>query len=87
MGVSFLQGTLIVGNVIHIPEDRDNFILPSHRKGSKVSSTLTTLDQVIGDIETRDELDQHIQNVELDVNDPSYELRMGSTIATIAVKC
>lgn len=44
------------------------------------------LDQLLTDIDVR-EADSVDQQVEIDVDDADYELRMGSTIATIVVKC
>lgn len=44
------------------------------------------LDQLLTDIDVR-EADSVDQQVEIDVDDVDYELRMGSTIATIVVKC
>lgn len=51
-----------------------------------MSSDIMELDQLLTDIDVR-EADSVDQQVEIDVDDADYELRMGSTIATIVVKC
>lgn len=51
-----------------------------------MSSDIMELDQLLTDIDVR-EADSVDQQVEIDVDDVDYELRMGSTIATIVVKC
>lgn len=51
-----------------------------------MSNDIMELDQLLTDIDVR-EADSVEQQVEIDVDDMDYELRMGSTIATIVVKC
>lgn len=51
-----------------------------------MSNEIKELDQLLTDIDVR-EADSINQQVEIDVDDVDYELRMGSTIATIVAKC
>lgn len=51
-----------------------------------MSNDILNLDQLLSDIDVH-EADSVVQQVEIDVDDVDYELRMGSTIATIVVKC
>ncbi|STC66238.1 Uncharacterised protein [Corynebacterium diphtheriae] len=51
-----------------------------------MSNTILELDQLLSDVEML-EADSVEQSAVVDVDDVDYELRMGSTIATIVVKC
>ncbi|MGV0431357.1 hypothetical protein [Corynebacterium sp. 20_84] len=51
-----------------------------------MSNTILELDQLLSDVDMR-EADSVQQAVVIDVDDADYELRMGSTIATIVAKC
>ncbi|WP_459612899.1 hypothetical protein [Corynebacterium urogenitale] len=51
-----------------------------------MSNSILELDQLLADVDMR-EADSVEQTEVIDVDDVDYELRMGSTIATIVVKC
>ena len=56
------------------------------REGRLMSNDIIELNQLLTDIDIQ-EANSIDQQVEIDVNDVDYELRMGSAIATIVVKC
>lgn len=51
-----------------------------------MSDAILDLDQLLNSVDAH-QADSVAQLVEIDVDDADYELRMGSTIATIVVKC
>ena len=51
-----------------------------------MSNDIIELNQLLTDIDIQ-EANSIDQQVEIDVNDVDYELRMGRAIATIVVKC